>query len=218
MNLEKRKADRFSFLLKLYENVDGRTNEVVDGWELGKLLEFDKDYSTTIYYYLNEEGLVEPSGAGIRMTITHAGIKEVERILSKPNEPTEHFLPYNQYNIQIGTMSGGAIQQGTLNSNIAYVASSEAVNELKSFIDSLKSALPTLNLTTEQLQEVEADIQTIEQQGKSPKPKKEILKTVLLSIKTMIEGTAAGVAATIATPVAQELLQQVNTIIQELSK
>src|SRR5690349_70026 len=107
MDLQKKKTDRFKFLLKIYEAVDGRTGYTLDGWEVGKALGFDRDYSTAIYYYLNDEGLVEPMGAGIRLGITHQGIKEIEEALEQPDKPTEHFLPVEQYNINIGVMNGG---------------------------------------------------------------------------------------------------------------
>jgi hypothetical protein len=99
MDLKQKKADRFSFLHKAYEAVEGKTTYVIDGWLLGNELGFDRDYSTSIYHYLNDEGLIEPRGAGIRFAITHNGVKEIEEVLSSPDRPTEHFLPYSQYTL-----------------------------------------------------------------------------------------------------------------------
>lgn len=216
MDLKKIKEDRFKFLHKVYEAVQGRIGYTLDGWEVGRVLGFEKDYSTSIYYYLKDEGLVEPMGAGIRLGITHWGIKEVEAALEMPDKPTEHFLPIANF-IHVETMSGGAIQQGTNHSIINQTVSGSSLNELRAFIETLKEELPKLNLSKEQREEIEADIQTIEQQSKSPKPKTEIIKYGLLSIKTVVEGAIAGIAANIVTPTTQHLIETAKNLIAGMS-
>ncbi len=96
MDIKKIKQDRFSFLNRVYEECNGKQNYMINGWDIGKALNFDKDYSTDIYNYLKSEGLVNPIGAGINLVITHNGIKEIERALSEPDKPTTHFPPFNQ--------------------------------------------------------------------------------------------------------------------------
>jgi hypothetical protein len=213
MDIKKVKQDRFVFLHKVYELVEGRTGYVLDGWEVGKELNFEKEYTTNIYYYLNEEGLVEAMGSGIRLAITHSGIKEIEEALSEPNKGTEHFLPINQYNINIGVMNGGAIQQATKNSTINYVNSIEIINEINNFTKELKNFISNSNLSNEEIEELQTDIQTIEIQSNSKKPKKEILKTSLTSIKTILEGVVAGVSTNVITANSETIIQKVTHLL-----
>lgn len=213
MDIKKVKQDRFVFLHKVYELVEGRTGYVLDGWEVGKELNFEKEYTTNIYYYLKEEGLVEAMGSGIRLAITHSGIKEIEEALSEPNKGTEHFLPINQYNINIGVMNGGAIQQATKNSTINYVNSIEIINEINNFTKELKNFISNSNLSNEEIEELQTDIQTIEIQSNSKKPKKEILKTSLTSIKTILEGVVAGVSTNVITANSETIIQKVTHLL-----
>lgn len=217
MDIKKIKQDRFAFLHKVYELVKGRTGYALDGWEVGRELDFEKEYTTNIFYYLNEEGLVEPMGSGIRLAITHNGIKEIEEVLSDPNEPTEHFLPFNQYNINIGVMNGGAIQQATNNSTINYTNSSEILSAIADFTNELKQFIDNSNLSNDEVEELQTDIQTIEVQNKAKKPKTDILKTSLNSIKTIFEGTVAGVATNVVTANSGMMLQKVTHLLTLLA-
>jgi len=217
MNIQKLKQDRFKFLHKVYEKVEGKRGYTLDGWEVGKELGFEKGYTTNIFYYLNEEGLIEPMGAGIRLTITHCGIKEIEEALSEPSEPTEHFLPFNQYNINIGVMNGGAIQQATNNSIINYTNSSEVLNAIADFTNELKQVIDNSNLSSDEVEELQTDIQTIEVQRKSKKPKTEILKTSLNSIKTIIESMVAGLATNVITANSDTLIQKATYLLTLLA-
>lgn len=217
MDIKKIKQDRFTFLHRVYELVEGRTGFMLDGWEVGRELYFEKEYTTNIFYYLNEEGLVEPMGSGIRLAITHYGIKEIEEALNEPNKQTEHFIPFNQYNISIGVMNGGAIQQSTINSTINYTNSSEILNAITDFTNELKQFIDNSNLSNDEVDELQTDIQTIEVQSKSKKPKTEILKTSLNSIKTIFEGTVAGITTNVISANSETIIQKAAHLLSLLS-
>lgn len=217
MDLKKIKQDRFSFLNKVYEECGGRQNYMINGWDIGKALYFDKEYSTDIYYYLKSEGLVEPMGAGINLGITHYGVMEVERALSEPDKPTTHFLPFNQYNsINIEVMHGGIIQQATLDSTINYTTSNEVVNSISQFTNDLKEIIEKSSFEKEKKEEIETDIQTIELQINSKKPKSNILKETLKSIKTIVEGTISGVASGAIMTNPSALISKITNLINQL--
>lgn len=91
MDFKQMQADRFKFLHKICGTIQAQTNYPIDGCEIGQLLGFVKNYSTSIYQYLKDEGLVKPMGAVIRLGIAHWGIKEVKAALKMPDRPTEHF-------------------------------------------------------------------------------------------------------------------------------
>lgn len=217
MDIQKKKQDRFRFLHLIYETVKGRQGYIVDGWEIGNQLGFEKDYSTDIYYYLKDEQLVEPMGAGIRLSLTHFGIIEVEEALSEPEKPTEHFLPFNQYNtINIKNMNGGVVQQASNNSSINIV-SDVVIKNIENYIKKLDKFSNEQVKYVDLQEEIKAEIDTIRQQIKSPKPKKTILKATLESVKDILVGATSGVIETLATPKAQELIKAVETLINQIS-
>jgi hypothetical protein len=218
MNIQKLKKDRFSFLLQAYEMARGSNRIVINGWDVGGILNFEEEYTSNIFNYLAEEELIEGMGAGLGLLITHAGVKEVEEALSEPNKPTEHFSPINQYNINIGNMSGGAIQQATNNSTINYTNSIDTLNAIKDFTSDLKQFISNSNLTGQQVEELEIDIQTIEIQANAQKPKTDILKSSLNSVKTIIEGMVAGVAATYITSNPELIIQKATNLINLLGQ
>ena len=192
---------------------------MINGWEIGKELNFDKEYSTTIFYYLHSEGLVKPMGAGINLSITHYGVIEVEKALIEPDKPTTHFLPLNQYNnINIEVMNGGAIQQATPNSTINYTTSHEVLNDITAFIKDLKKIIENSNFEEEIKDEMQTDIQTIEVQINSKRPKPNILKETLKSIKTIVEGTLSGVASGLIMTNPSDLITKINNLINLLPK
>lgn len=216
-DIKKLKQDRFSFLKKVYDTVEGQKGYLVDGFEIGKELGFDREYTKSIFSYLNDEGLIEPMGAGIRLTIAHNGIKEVEELLSEPSKSTEHFLPLNQYNtISIHNMSGGAIQQATSNSKINYTTSNEVLKGIAEFTDELKKFISRENLPNDEVEELKTDIETIEVQNKSRKPKTEILKTSLNSIKSIMERVVAGVTTKFIISNSKAIITKANHLIQIL--
>jgi len=214
MDIQKKKQDRFKFLNRIYEVSNGRIGCMIDGEVIGQEFGFDRGYSTDIYYYLNDEGLTEPMGAGIRLSLTHYGLKQIEEALSEPNESTTYFPPINIINI--GEMHGGAIQQGTNNSNIN-ITSNDTINNVNQYLDKLKE-FTNKHIEDDNIQqELKADIQTIKQQLKSPKPKNSIIKATIQSVKEVLIGASGGVIGALATPEAQELIQMAEVLITQIS-
>ena len=66
------------FLQKLYETTGGNTVPIVDIFELGSELGFDKSEIENIVDYLSDEGLMELITLGGGSRITHSGIIEIE--------------------------------------------------------------------------------------------------------------------------------------------
>lgn len=215
-SIQNKKQDRFKFLKAIYDAVDGEQNSIIDGALIGQNLGFDRSYTKNVFYYLQEEALIEGMGAGLHLSITHYGIKEVEQALSEPEKPTEHFLPFNQYNtINISNMNGGAIQQATINSNISIVSNDTIIN-VENYIEKIRKFVNEDIEDKELKDELLADIETISQQSKSPKPKSAILKLTLNSIKDILVGSLGGAIGTLITPKAQEFIHYTEQILQQL--
>lgn len=212
MNLDKKKRDRFKFLKTVYKESKGEEGYIFNMWEIGNSLGFSREETSSIFNYLEGEGLLVPMALGGGFSITHFGILEIEESLSEPNKSTEHFLPFNQYNITIGNMSGGAVQQGNINSNIN-ILSNETISNIENYVSSFKKFLAEEISNNELRDELLADIETLSQQSKSPKPKSSIMKVTLNSIKDTLVGAIGGVIGTLATPKAQEFLHLTEQIL-----
>jgi AbiTii len=89
------------------------------------------------------------------------------------------------------------IQQSADNPTQIMINSELDIERVRDFVNSLKDSLGQLGLNGEQEAELRAEIQTIESQVASPKPKKSILRESLASAGRLLENTTANVAATL---------------------
>ncbi len=87
---EKRKAQRFLFLRRLYETVDANPLVGCNFRELGGELGWDEATTNNIVDYLRDERLIR-TVTFVYAVITHEGIKAMEYALSNPDQPTPYF-------------------------------------------------------------------------------------------------------------------------------
>jgi hypothetical protein len=199
---------RFAFLKALYEKTGGSRSAEEDMWKIGAELGLDSEDTTNVVEYLDGEGLLEEGGSlGGGITLSHAGVKEIEQTLRDPQKPTEHFpagmniIIEKMINSQIVQGSPGAQQHGTWSGD-------DTATALKWF-RAVRDALPNLPLAPDVRAEADAEIATAEQQSKSPKPKKSIFVEVARSLRAILEGLTGSIAAT-------KLLEAMPTILSVL--
>jgi hypothetical protein len=191
--LDETKKKRFQFLNYLYETTEGSSRNVVNMFELGTELGFEKEETTNIVQYLKGEYLVEHKTLGGGIVITHYGVKEVEEALSHPEAPTAYFPPVNI--IQIHHMEGSQIQQGTISSSQSGTFNLGKAEDIIAFVKVLKLKLDELPIDKEDKKEVSSDIETIESQLRSSRPKDGVVKECLKSIRNVLEGAAGSILA-----------------------
>ncbi|MDP2183061.1 MAG: hypothetical protein Q8K99_10895 [Actinomycetota bacterium] len=204
MDIEREREDRFRFLRSLWEGSEGSEFFRIGMWELGEELGLDRPTVDRIFRFLSGEGLLKGVDIGGGISITHRGIVEVERALSKPDEPTQYFPPVNV--IAIGTMSNSVIQQASPNATQNVSIDATEVEGLRSLLADVESRLDALALDMNERQQVEADIATIKAQLSAPSPRRSIVTESLLSLRTILEQVAA---AAIAAP----LIAKIATIL-----
>ena len=193
MEISELRAARFTLLKRLYEVSGGSTHTLWPLKDLGAELGFDEKLYSGIGEYLVNEGLMVYRTFGPRVSITHAGVREVEEALAHPERPTEHFPAVNI--ISIGHMIGSAIQQGTVQSNQTVTFSAEDIAQFRAELVRLEEALRSVQLTAEQRTDVIAELETIGAQLKSSKPKRLVLRESLATIRSVIEGAAGSLLA-----------------------
>jgi|GEM_PF-4785439 len=94
----------------------------------------------------------------------------------------------------IGSMHNSALQQGSHNSSINLHFDSSKKESLNSVISALKNIQDTLDLSVDLHQELISEIQTLESQSKSPKPKNTIIAESLKAAKGILESAAGNSA------------------------
>lgn len=111
---------------------------------------------------------------------------------SSPEKEAARHSPQNITNFY-GPVYGSQVQQ--VNAQAMHIAliPAEDVAALEVFLNCFRAALPKLGLATVKA-EAEAELQTIQSQLASPKPKASIINEGLRSLRTILEG-AAGAAA-----------------------
>jgi len=144
--LTKKKAQRFEYLKALYDATDGDSSAFVDMDAVADGIGFDRLTAVAVMQYLDQEGLAEFRYMGGGIGITHRGVVEVERALSKPEQATQYFPPFNV--IHVENMIGSQIQQGS-----HHVTQSQDVSldlgAVRTLIDEFQRRLPELPLTVD---------------------------------------------------------------------
>lgn len=136
-------------LLKgVYDKTSGNVQKLIEGEEVVEKLRVDKDAAEAGLNYLIDQGLLRDarivSDRYPLVFITGSGVNAIEESLHYPRRATQYFpAAYNVINI--GTMSGGSIQQGTIASvqNTQTITGTDMVKlaaELPKLLEALKSA------------------------------------------------------------------------------
>jgi len=195
--VEEMKNKCSQFLRRLYASTGGDESEWRDLYEIGEKLGFDIGLTVKIEQYLRGQGLINSiPGCGTQnrdIRILHKGILAVWGELPTLTRPTNHFPSQNTTsishvkNLHVQIDSPGATQVVTIDES--------GYDELKEVIKSLKESIDQLNIDQQQKSELQADIQTIEAQMSSPKPKAAIITDCLDSIKRILEGVAGSALA-----------------------
>jgi len=94
-----------------------------------------------------------------------------------------------------GPVQSPQIQQGSPQAIQITASISFQPEAIKAFLENLRDALKSLQISPEQKLEVDAELQTLEAQVKSPKPKSSILRESLSSIRRILESAGGGAAA-----------------------
>jgi hypothetical protein len=191
--IEDMKKKRFQFLYKLYNLTGGDEFKWFNKFQIGEEQGFDRDLTANIAQYLKGEGLIEFRAIGGIIGISHWGVREIEEALSNPDIPTHHFPPINI--ISIGQMISSQIQQASPDATQVVTIDEDRYEELKEVIQSLKESIDKLDLESQNKSNLQAEIQTIEAQMSSSKPKVTIITECLGSIRRILEEATGSMLA-----------------------
>lgn len=97
------------------------------------------------------------------------------------------------FNIQ--SMSHSQIQSETVGSQQTLIDRSLDPAQVLEFVSKARAALPSLNLKPDVKEELRGELDTLEAQSKSPKPKKTILHEAARSVRTILESATGNAVA-----------------------
>ncbi len=190
-SLEDKKAQRLTYMSALYDATGGSPSAAVDMWELGQGLGWDRPTTDRTVEYLDAENLLKFIAMGGAISITHRGVVEVEQSREDPEAPTEHFPAIlNVLNVQ--TMYGSQIQQGSSGSQSMEIVQGPRVDELIDLIREIRvRALPLLDVDGDEYDEITAELDVAERQLQAKKPRREAVVQALARVGTLLNSLAS---------------------------
>lgn len=200
-SMEEKKANRLLVMNAIYEASGGSENTMVSGPDLLQNLGLSDEDLADACNFLKGERLIKGDGSswGHRtpfiIHVTHWGIKEMEQSIEAPTKPTEHFPPAVSIIHVEGNVIGSPIQSGSPGARQEVTVDIDLGN-VRDFLSQLEKVASTLDLPETASQELAAEVATLKAQVDSPKPKRQIIRESLHSIRGILEGTGGALAAT----------------------
>lgn len=199
--LQKKKINRFKMLETLYKAANGSQKFVGVEKDIIQNSELYPGNHESDFQYLVGEGLIKRISMDGYVMLTHGGIIEYEDAISNPEQSTDYFPAINVINNVIkvsGGINNSQIQQASSDNVQGMTQNNEEnLDDLKLFLEIIKTKLPDLELNGDLHSDVEAEIGTIEAQLKVSKPKKSIIDQCLRAIKLIIMEVGTTATATL---------------------
>lgn len=114
---------------------------------------------------------------------------------SKEEKKKAEAVTYNTINY-IKAASHSQIQIDTADSTQRLCVTQFDISELEKVVQEIKEAMPNIEIENTIKYELIAEMETLESQVKSPKPKMSIIGEALSSVRNILEGTAGSLVAT----------------------
>lgn len=190
-SIERKRGQRLQFMQRLYERTDGELLEEIPIETLAGDLGWDLRTANGVFDYLVDEGLAECPSLGGGASITHEGVREVERALTEPDQPTDHFPPAVTVHFY-GDVVGSQVQTGTVGSSQHQVAFMDTHrDDIARFVTALRAALADARVGSGVRAEGEASLVAVEAQLALDRPNPGLLREGLRSLRTIAENLIA---------------------------
>jgi hypothetical protein len=212
--LEEKQQARLLYLKTLYDKTNGSEGDELDMWELGEELGLSHEDTSDVVDYLNGERLLSDEGTLQGVSLSHAGVVEVEQAIQAPEQRTEHFPPQVVHNvIHVDKMVNSQILQGSPGATQTGTFSAQDMTAVLRWAAEVRMALPQLNLAADDIMDAEANLATLEAQAKARKPDATILSRAGVVVRGLLEAAGKGAATAIGTVLGQKLIASIPTIL-----
>jgi hypothetical protein len=215
--LEEREQMRLRFLKTLYDKTDGTEGDELDMWELGRELGLSEAETSNVVDYLNGEGLLAAEGTMQGVSLSHAGVVEVEQAMKAPQRPTSHFSPNVIHNvIHVDRMVNSQILQGSPGSTQSGTFSAQDMTAVLRWAAEVRASMPQLQFEPDDLMDAEASLATLEAQARARKPDATILTRAGTTVRGLVEAAAKGASTAIGSMLGQKLIASMPTILSAI--
>ncbi len=147
------------------------------------------------------------------MKLEKAGIKgegrlfsEQEIKLAKQGGMVNNYYANEQSIINSESINGSQVSQGNRGANQSLVQNSLDKELLMDLLKDINAQVHLLDLTADKKSEINAEIDVLNAQVKSPIPKCGIIREALISLKNIFENTVSGVMANVLTKISLVLI------------
>jgi hypothetical protein len=180
----KRQKNRYKLLHLIYKGVAGKKDYQMRYVEVSQLIEVTEINDEDVYEavdYLVEEGLLASISDELSaVSLTHRGKVEMERSITHPHEPTEHFMGQvvQHFHAPVGVVQTGAYSTASITQQFSFDATEmlRLVTELRNNIDSL---------TPEKQAEALELVQGLEEEAQLANPRIARVKAFLRELGTL---------------------------------
>ncbi len=153
-----------AFLYELYTQTNGDVDKQVSMYDIGTALGLEESDTGAMAENLFIQGLAEMKTLSGGIGITHQGMKAID--ITPPVKPGDEQL----------SLGNGLVVEET------------SKNTVEKIIQDIKTHIAETKQSYEQLEEIVIDIKTMEIQMVSPQPKTQIIREILRSIHSNLNG------------------------------
>ena len=195
---------RLKFLYRLYQLSEGEDSQEISLNKIREEMGFSTPLTQDIVSWLEEEDLARSLSAGAAISITSNGADEIEEALIERDHATRHFPPMR--NITRNDRENMYIPQANLEDLQMITVGSNRYRDLKEVIQLLGSSIDRLGLDTQQTTTLRVEVNAIEAQLLSAKPKAAVIPKSLDIIRRILEGASGS-------PLDQDLLSKILALM-----
>lgn len=190
--LVEKQAKRYDLLRKLYFEVDGSPNKLIDFPSFAVEQGADRNEVDDTLDYLISEGLLESIADEGLVQLSHRGIVEIEHSITRPDAPTEHFTPQviQHFHAPVGAVQNAANSTANINQNMG-----ASVSEVFSLLQDLR--LKFQELPPEKHEDALQLVDGIEAEVKGGNPSVARLKAMYSALSPFITDVGANVLAAV---------------------
>ena len=185
--VEQQRTERARVLEVVYEMTGGQVLKLVSVDDVAAGSGIERQTARLHMHFLHEQGLIRVRNLYVNITVRGATHYESSKIKPRTTESLPNV-------IHVQTMIGSQIQQNTSGS-VQFQASPINVGAVRALVDEVERTLPELAASSEQLHDIRAELDTIQAQLRSSKPKPSVISEALRSLRSLIEGVAGNVIA-----------------------
>jgi hypothetical protein len=194
---------RLRFMYRLYQLSEGEESQEVSLSKIREEMGLSLPLTQDIIAWLEEEGLVRSQPSAGTISIRSNGADEIEEALMEADHATRHFPPMrnisrDRENLEMPQASVEDLQMITVGSN--------RYRDLKEVIQLLNASIDTLGLDTQQRNNLRVELNAIEIQMISAKPKAVVIPKSLDIIRRILEGASGS-------PLDQDLLSKILALM-----